>query len=102
MRMFRCRLGRLGRAIACCIWRGGGGGGGGRGGYRRRRPVRKGGNYVGIMIGAALTIIFLTWWIAVKVMKEDEPAPVAEERPRDVRGGGNGGKNIFDFPEGEK
>src|SRR2546421_418490 len=39
-------------------------------GYRRRRPARKRGNYVGIMIGAALTIIFLTWWIAVKVMKE--------------------------------
>src|SRR5258706_4389863 len=35
-------------------------------------------------------------------MKEDEPTPVAEERPRDVRGGGNEGKNIFDFPDGEK
>jgi hypothetical protein len=70
--------------------------------YRRLGPaVKKQGNYVPIMIGAALAVILLTWLIATKVLKEDEPPVVAEEKPRDARGGKEA-KNIFEFPEGEK
>jgi len=43
----------------------------------------------------------VAWFIGSKLLKEDEPT-VVDERPRDVRGGGNGDKNIFEFPEGEK
>jgi len=76
-------------------------GGTARGGYRRRRPVRKQGSYVGITIGAAIAIIFLGWYIVAKMTKEDEPQQAAQPTPQDVRSG-HGGKNIFDFPEGDK
>ena len=76
-------------------------GGGAASGYRRRRPVRKQANYVGITIGAAIAVILLGWFIVAKVMQEDEPTPAAQPAAQDVRGG-NGGKNIFEFPETDK
>jgi len=70
---------------------------------RRRRPVKKKeGNFVPIAVGGTLAVILITWFIAAKLLKEDEPTPVVDEKPRDVRGGGNGGKSIFEFPDGEK
>src|SRR6266850_1044783 len=74
---------------------------GAMGGYRRRRPVRKQGSYVGITIGAAIAIIFLGWYIVDRMTKEDEPQQAAQPTPQDVRSG-HGGKNIFEFPEGDK
>ena len=70
-------------------------------GYRRRRPVRKQGSYVGITIVAAVGIILAGWWIVSQMMKEDEPQKEAQSAPQDVRGG-NGGKNIFEFPQTQK
>jgi hypothetical protein len=46
-------------------------------------------------------IILLGWFIVAQAMKKDEPQQAAQPAPQDVRGGG-GGKNIFDFPEGNK
>jgi len=81
-------------------WVGMGVAAGGR--VRRPRPVKKKTDYVPIAVGAVIGVVLLTWFIASKLLKEDEPTQVVEDKPRDVRGGGNGGKNIFDFPEGEK
>jgi hypothetical protein len=76
--------------------------GGAASGYRRRRPVRKQGSHVGITIAAAVAVILLGWFIVAQLMKEDEPKQAAQPAPQDVRGADKGGKNIFDFPEGDK
>ena len=54
-----------------------------------------------IAIGGTIAVIAITWFIAAKLLKEDEPTPVADEKPR-CAGRREWGKSVFDFPNGEK